>query len=59
MIQVPVNQTFDFDFPWETPQSSNFNPNLLRLDGETVKALEEFKAARRGMHAMTGVLDER
>ena len=59
MIQVPMNQTFDLDFPWEIPQHSNFNPNLLRMDGETVKALEEFKAMRTGMRAMGGIIDNR
>lgn len=57
MIQVPMNQ--NFEIPWELFQTSNFNPNLLRLDGETVKSLEVFKALRKGMHAMAGVFDDR
>lgn len=57
MIQVPMNQSFVI--PWDLPDTSNFNPNLLRLDGETVKTLEKFKALRKGMHAMAGVIDDR
>ncbi|KAJ8721333.1 hypothetical protein PYW07_002108 [Mythimna separata] len=57
MIQVPLNQTFDI--PWELPEPSNFNPNLLRMDGETIKTLEKFNAVRGEMHAMAGVIDNR
>ncbi|PZC75940.1 hypothetical protein B5X24_HaOG205281, partial [Helicoverpa armigera] len=55
MIRVPLNQTFVT--PWMNSDTSNFNPNNLRLDSETIKSLREFYAMKNGMNALTGAVD--
>ncbi|XP_063893606.1 nose resistant to fluoxetine protein 6 [Helicoverpa armigera] len=54
MIRVPLNQTFVT--PWMNSET-NFNPNNLRLDSETIKSLRDFYAMKNGMNALTGAID--
>ncbi|XP_075974565.1 nose resistant to fluoxetine protein 6-like [Anticarsia gemmatalis] len=61
VIRVPLNQTFQMpdlpDLPI-LPQSSRFDPRLLRYNDETIQNLEQYYRLRKGMKMYTGIVDD-
>lgn len=57
MVRVPMNQSYHLP-DWSGYETSNFDPNLLSLDDETVKILQKYKALKKGMLGMSGIVSD-
>lgn len=55
VIHVPMNQNFALP---EFPIHKNFDPNLLRLDNDTIRNLEEYYIMKKGFKSYTGIIDD-